>query len=70
MGLNETDIKRVLWTFVQTFLATLYVTASGWSAVPNYSTAKAAVISAGVAGFAAVISLVKNLVLGDESSLK
>lgn len=70
MGLNENDIRRVAWTFVQTFIAAFLVTANGWSAVPNYNTAKAAVISAGLAGIAAAISLVKNLVLGEGSTLK
>ena len=70
MGLNETDIRRVVWTFVQTFLAAFVVTASGWSAIPNYDTAKAAFVSAGLAGIAAAFSLVKNLLLGDGSTLK
>ena len=70
MGINENDIRRVIWTFVQAFVASFVVIASGWSALPNYDSAKAAVISAGLAGIAAAISLVKNLVLGDGSTLK
>lgn len=70
MGLTESDIRRVLWTFAQAFVAAFVVTASGWSTLPNYSTAKAAAVAAGLAGIAAAIAFVKNLVLGDSSSLK
>lgn len=70
MGLNEGDIKRVAWTFVQAFAATFFAAAAGWSSLPDYSTAKAAVVAAVVAGAAAVISLVKNMILGDDSTLK
>lgn len=70
MGLTEADIRRVLWTFAQAFVATFVATASGWSALPDFSTLKAAGVAALVAGGAAVLSLVKNLVLGDGSTLK
>lgn len=70
MGLTEQDIKRVAWTFAQAFIASFLATANGWSALPDYSTAKAAAVSAVVAGAAAAISLLKNLVLTDSSSLK
>lgn len=70
MGLTESDIRRVAWTFAQTALAAFLVTATGWTVVPNFETAKAAGIAAVLAGVAAAFSLAKNLVLGDGSTLK
>lgn len=55
---------------MQAFVAAFVVVASGWSTLPNYDTLKAAGISAGLAGIAAAISFVKNLILGDGSTLK
>lgn len=49
--------ERVGWTFAQAFLAALPVTVVG----ADVATAKAAVLSAVVAGAGAVLSLVKGL---------
>jgi hypothetical protein len=70
MGLNETDIRRIAWTFIQAFLASFLVLAQGILAAPNLGEAKALALSALLASLAAALSAVKNLVLGDESSLK
>jgi len=70
IGLNESDVKRVAWTFVQAFLGTLIVLAPGILQAPNLETAKTLGIAALVGAFAAAVSAVKNLVLGDDSSLK
>jgi len=70
MGLNESDIKRVIWTAAQAFLGAVLVLAPGILQAPNFETAKALGIAALVAGVAAALSALKNLVLGDESSLK
>ena len=60
MGLNESDIRRILWTFVQAFLGALLVGVAGWAAIP----------SGWDAWKAAGVSAVKNLFLTDTSSLK
>ena len=70
MGLNEIDVRRIIWTFVQAFLGTLIVLAPGILQAPNIETAKTLGISALVGAFAAAISAVKNLLLPDGSSLK
>jgi hypothetical protein len=70
MGLNESDIKRVLWTLVQAFLGAVLILAPGILQAPNWETAKALGVAALVAGVAAALSAVKNLVLDDGSTLK
>jgi hypothetical protein len=70
IGLNESDLKRVVWTFVQAFLGTLLVLAPGLFQAPDLETAKTLGVAALVGALAAAISAVKNLVLGDDSSLK
>ena len=70
MGLNESDIKRVLWTMVQAFLGTLLVLAPGILQAPNLEAAKSLAVAALVAGVAAVLSALKNLLLDDSSTLK
>ena len=70
MGLNEVDIRRILWTAIQAFVATLLVLAPGIFQAPDLETAKALGIAALVAGLAAAFSAVKNLLLDDGSSLK
>lgn len=70
MGLNETDIRRIVWTGLQAFLAALAVTAPGILQAPNLSTAKSLAVAALVGAFAAGVSAIKNLVLGDGSTLK
>jgi predicted cobalt transporter CbtA len=70
MGLNEVDIRRILWTAVQAFIATLLVLAPGIFGAPNWDTAKSLGVAALVAGVAAAFSAVKNLLLDDGSSLK
>ena len=70
MGLNETDIRRVIWTAVFAFVAAAGVLVPGVLGAPNLRTAVALGTSALVAGLAAAGSAVKNLVLGDESTLK
>ena len=70
MGLNESDIKRVIWTAVQAFVAAVIVLAPGILQAPNLEAAKSLGVAALVAGVAASASALKNLVLGDESTLK
>ena len=70
MGFNESDIRRVVWTAVQAFLGAVLVLAPGILQAPNWDTAKSLAVAALVAGVAAALSALKNLVLGDESSLK
>ena len=56
------DVKRAVWTLIQAFLGAFAVLAPGIFAAPNLSEAKAALVSAVVAGAAAVLSVVKNWV--------
>jgi len=70
MGLNESDIKRVIWTAVQAFLGAVLVLAPGVLQAPNWETAKTLGVAALVAGVAAALSALKNLILADTSSLK
>lgn len=70
MGLNEADIRRVLWTAGQAFLAVFLVAATGALNAPNLSEAKAALVAGAVAGLAAALSAIKNLLLPDSSTLK
>jgi len=70
MGLNESDIKRVIWTAAQAFIGAVLVLAPGILQAPNLETAKALGIAALVAGVAAALSALKNLLLNDGSTLK
>jgi|GEM_PF-4587118 hypothetical protein len=70
VGLNESDIKRVLWTAAQAFIAAVLVLAPGILNAPNLETAKSLGIAAIVAGVAAALSALKNLLLDDGSTLK
>lgn len=70
MGLNEIDIRRILWTAFQAFVGAVLVLAPGILQAPNLETAKALGIAALVAGVAAALSALKNLLLDDGSSLK
>ena len=70
MGLNEVDIRRVLWTFAQAFVGSLLVLAPGLMQAPNLQTAKSLAIAGLVAAVAAALSAVKNLLLNDGSTLK
>lgn len=70
MGLNESDIKRVIWTAVQAFLGAILVLAPGILNAPNLEAAKTLGVAALVAGLAAALSALKNLVLPDTSTLK
>jgi len=70
MGLNEIDIRRIVWTAVQAFLAAVLVLAPGVLNAPDLQTAKALGVAAIVAGIAAALSALKNLLLDDGSSLK
>jgi len=70
MGLNESDIKRVIWTAAQAFIGAVLVLAPGILQAPNLETAKALGIAALVAGVAAALSALKNLLLNDGSALK
>jgi predicted transporter len=70
VGLNESDIKRVLWTALQAFIGAVLVLAPGIFQAPNMKTAKSLAIAALVAGVAAALSALKNLVLDDGSTLK
>lgn len=53
-------LKRVLWTFVQAFLAAVIILAPGILAAPDLNTAKTLATSALVAGVAAGLSALKN----------
>ena len=68
--MNESDIKRVVWTAVQAFVAAVIVLAPGILQAPNLEAAKSLGVAALVAGVAASGSALKNLVLADESTLK
>jgi hypothetical protein len=70
VGLNESDIKRVLWTGLQAFIGAVLVLAPGIFQAPNMGTAKSLGIAALVAGVAAALSALKNLALSDDSTLK
>ena len=70
MGLNESDIKRVIWTAAQAFIGAVLVLAPGVLNAPNIETAKALGVAAIVAGVAAALSALKNLLLDDGSTLK
>jgi hypothetical protein len=60
-------VKRVLWTAAQAFLAAFLVLAAGIAQAPNLQEAKAALIAAVVAGVAAAVSAVKNLLFAPSS---
>lgn len=70
MGLNEIDVRRILWTAFQAFVAAVLVLAPGILQAPNLETAKTLGVAALVAGLAAALSALKNLLLDDGSSLK
>lgn len=70
VGLNESDIKRVIWTAVQAFIGAVLVLAPGILQAPNWETAKTLAVAALVAGVAAALSALKNLLLSDDSTLK
>jgi predicted transporter len=70
MGLNEVDIRRIGWTAFQAFVAAVLVLAPGILQAPNLETAKTLGVAALVAGLAAALSALKNLLLDDGSSLK
>ena len=70
MGLNESDIKRVIWTAVEAFLGAVIILAPGILQAPNIEGAKTLAIAALVAGAAAALSALKNLLLNDGSTLK
>ena len=65
MGINEGDIRRVVWTFAEAFLGYLGLVWTG--VLPDAGAGwKALVVGAAGAGFAAV----KNLLMPDGSTLK
>jgi len=70
MGLNEIDVRRILWTAFQAFVGAVLVLAPGVLNAPNIETAKALGVAAIVAGVAAALSALKNLLLDDGSTLK
>ena len=70
MGLNESDIKRVIWTAVEAFVGAVIILAPGILQAPNIEGAKTLAIAALVAGVAAALSALKNLILNDGSTLK
>lgn len=70
MGLNEIDIRRILWTAFQAFVGAILVLAPGILNAPNLEAAKTLGVAALVAGVAAALSALKNLILDDGSSLK
>ncbi len=60
-------VKRVAWTAIQAFLAAFLVLSAGVAQAPNLQEAKSALIAAVVAGVAAAVSAVKNLLFGTTS---
>ena len=70
MGLNESDIKRVIWTAIEAFVGAVLILAPGILQAPNLEGAKTLGIAALVAGVAAALSALKNLLLNDGSTLK
>ena len=70
MSFTRDDLKRVGWTALQAFLGAVLVLAPGILEAPNLGDAKSLAVAALVAGIAAAISAVKNLVLDDGSALK
>jgi hypothetical protein len=70
MGLNEIDVRRIVWTGLQAFLAAVLVLAPGILNAPNLEAAKTLGVAALVAGIAAALSALKNLLLDDGSTLK
>lgn len=69
-GLDAADVRRIVWTFIFTFVSSFLAVATGWSTLPNMSDAKAAALSAAIAALAAVFSLIKNGALSNDSALK
>jgi malic enzyme len=65
MGLNEADIRRILWTFGEAALAVAITAAIGWTNGQAFDV-KVVIIGAVAAGLAAV----KNFLLPDGSTLK
>lgn len=59
----QDTLKRVAWTFVQAFLATLLILAPGILNAPNMDEAKALGLAALVAAIAAGLSAIKNILL-------
>jgi hypothetical protein len=70
VGLNESDVKRVVWTAIQAFIGAVLVLAPGILQAPNLESAKTLGVAALVAGAAAALSALKNLLLGEDSTLK
>lgn len=62
--------KRVAWTFAQAFAAAFIVLSPGIWKAPNMQAAKAAAVSAVLAGLAAGFSAAKNLVLKPDSKVR
>ena len=71
ISFTKDDLKRVVWTFVQAFLGAVAVALAAQTQLPNsWSGAKQVALAVAVAGVAAGVSAVKNLVLADGSTLK
>ena len=70
MGLNEIDVRRIVWTAIQAFIGAILVLAPGILNAPNLEAAKTLGVAALVAGVAAALSALKNLLLDDGSTLK
>jgi hypothetical protein len=69
-GLSYLDWRRIFWTFVEAFLAAVYALATGLGRLPNLDEAKAILWAAVLAGIAALLSLLKNFLLSDGSTIK
>jgi hypothetical protein len=67
---NSDTVKRVAWTAAQAFVAAFLVLAPGIFTAPNLDDAKAAAIAAVVAGLAAAVSALKNVIFATDSSLR
>lgn len=70
MGLNEADVRRIAWTFVQAFLGVFLAGIGGVLTSPDFSTGKAAGVALVGAALAAGFSALKNFVTPDGSTLK
>jgi hypothetical protein len=67
---TKEDLKRVVWTALQTGLATFLILAPGFWKAPNLATAKTLAVDVDFAALAAGFSAMKNLLLADSNTLK
>ena len=69
-GFTKSDVVRAVWAFVGTFIGCYYAMATGFSSIPNMSTAKAAVVALFPSAITAALLAAKNAFLKDGTPLK